>query len=181
MYATLLLLSSTMGGDVTPAQAVVPAGCTGMPAPGPCCDSGRHARAGLLTRLHAHHASKSSCNDCCAPAPAPAPVVAAPAAPCCDSCSSGCQRANLLDKIRARGHHHHRKSDCCAADPCAAPYAAGGAPVMTPGSSGPPKEMPKPTTGGKPKDEEAASAPIPIPSPLPAVPSVPVAGNGTPY
>ena len=54
-------------------------------------------------------------------------------------------------------------------------------PVMTPGSSGPPKEMPKPTTGGKPKDEEAASAPIPIPSPLPAVPSVPVAGNGTPY
>ena len=44
MYATLLLLSSTMGGDVTPAQAVVPAGCTGMPAPGPCCDSGRLMR-----------------------------------------------------------------------------------------------------------------------------------------
>jgi hypothetical protein len=54
--------------------------------------------------------------------------------------------------------------------------------VMAPGDSTPPKEMPKPTTGGKPKDEEAASAPvIPIPSPLPAVPSVPVAGNGTSY
>ena len=36
----------------------------------------------------------------------------------------------------------------------------GGVPVMTPGSSGPPKEMPKPTTGGKPKDEEAASRPL---------------------
>ena len=89
----------------------------------------------------------------------PCPSRGRPGPPCCDSCSSGCQRANLLDKIRARGHHHHRKSDCCAADPCAAPYAAGGTPVMTPGSSGPPKEMPKPTTGGKPKDEEAAALP----------------------
>lgn len=185
MYATLLLMSSTLGGDVAPAPgAVVPAGhvagCNGVPAPAPCCDSGRPARASLLDRLHARHGSKSSCNDCCAPAPAcaPAPV----AAPCCDS---GCQRANLMDKIRARGHH--RKSDCCAdscAAPCAAPCATPGAPpVITPTPVTPPKVMPKPTpktTGGK--DEEASSAPaIPVPLPLPAVPSVPVAGNGTPY
>jgi hypothetical protein len=44
--------------------------------------------------------------------------------------------------------------------------------------------MPKPkdTVKDKPKDEEATNAPvIPIPSPLPSVPSAPVAGNGTPY
>jgi len=89
----------------------------------------------------------------------------------------------MMDKIRARGHHH-RKSGCCEADTCAAPCATMGAPpVITPTPVTPPKVMPKPvpkTTGSI--DEESARAPaIPIPSPLPAVPSVPVAGNGTPY
>jgi hypothetical protein len=42
--------------------------------------------------------------------------------------------------------------------------------------------MPKPTVKDKPKDEEATNIPaIPIPSPLPSVPSAPVAGSGTPY
>jgi hypothetical protein len=40
--------------------------------------------------------------------------------------------------------------------------------------------MPKPKD--KLKDEEATNVPaIPIPSPLPTVPSAPVAGSGTPY
>ena len=54
MYATLLLMSSTLGGDVAPppGAAPAPAGCIGAPAPAPCCDSGHHPdRVGLLDRL----------------------------------------------------------------------------------------------------------------------------------
>ena len=91
-----------------------------------------------------------------------------------------CKRASLLDKIRARGHHRC-KSDCCAADPCASPCATAGAPVILPGTTTPPKEMPKPKTTGSKEEETSSAPPLPIPSPLPAVPSLPVAGNGTPY
>jgi hypothetical protein len=217
VYATLLLMSSTLGGDVAPAPGAVPApvGCIGAPAPAPCCDScdsGRHHRdrVGLLDRIRARHAAKGGCcgqpaPDCCAapaaPIPAPVPVaapggccgapVAAPAgcggtpvaAPCCDS---GGRHG------RARGHHR-RSNDCCAPAPdcCAAPCATPGvgvppAVVVPPAVGGtvPPKEMPKPmdTVKDKPKDEEASNIPaIPIPSPLPSVPSAPVAGKGTPY
>jgi hypothetical protein len=184
VYATLLLMSSTLGGDVAPAPGAVAHpghGCIGAPAPAPCCDSGGHGRVGLLGRIHARHAAKGGCcgqpaPDCCAPAPAP---VVVPAAPCCDPCDSGGHR-------RSRGHHR-KSSDCCAPDPCATPCATPGVPpvVVTPGTITPPKDMPKPVDKPKDKspiDEAASNIPsIPIPSPLPSVPSAPVAGKGTPY
>ena len=183
MYATLLLMSSTLGGDVTPPSSGIiqvshrGGGCTGAPVAPACCDSGGHARASLLDRIHARHAPKSS--ECCAPAPAAPPVVVAPpapAAPCCDACGSGGHRAGMLDKIKSRCHPHHRRDDCCcAADPCA---TTGGA-VPSEGSP-PPKEMPKPKDKGI--DEESSSVPpVPAPAPAPAVPVAPTSGSGTPY
>lgn len=202
MYATLLLMSSTLGGDVAPGAVPAPAGCIGAPAPAPCCDScdsgGRHRdRVGLLDRIRARHAAKGGCcgqpaPDCCAAPAAPVPVPVAAAAGCCgtpvaDPCCDSGRRHGRERK------HHRRSNDCCtpAPDCCAAPCATPGvgvppAVVVPPVTGGtvPPKEMPKPkdTVKDKPKDEEATNAPvIPIPSPLPSVPSAPVAGNGTPY
>jgi hypothetical protein len=179
VYATLLLMSSTLGGDVTPPSAGIiqvshrGGGCTGAPVAPACCDSGGHARASLLDRIHARHAPKSS--ECCPPAPAAPPVSVAPPAPaasCCDACGSGGHRG-WLDKIKARCHPHSRRSnDCCSAsDPCA---TTGGAAVG--GGTTPPKEMPKP----KEKDEESSSV-SPAPAPAPTVPVAPTSGGGTPF
>jgi hypothetical protein len=217
VYATLLLMSSTLGGDVAPAPgaAAHPGhgcigaqgvgapghGCVGAAAPA-CCDSG--GRVGLLDRIRARHAAKG---DCCGPTAGAGCFghaahaghaggagcygpVAAPAG-CCDPCDS-------------RGHrerrffgHHRKSSDCCpdacatgCPAPCALPAPPGGVvppPVVTPpgGGTTPPKEMPKPkdVKPTKSKDEEVSTAApvIPVPSPLPAIPTAPVAGNGTPY
>ena len=165
MYATLLLMSSTLGGDATPLPAgAVAGGCAGVPVAAACCDYGKHDRAGLLDRMRARHASKSSGGCCGTPAPAPQP----PPVACCDPCASGGgHRSGLLDKIKGRCHPR-KSADCCAADPCATP--AVGAPV-TPDTGIPPKEMPKPKDKAK-VDEESASVPvIPTPSTVPAFPS----------
>jgi len=55
----------------------------------------------------------SGCSSCGAPAPAPA-------ADCGGCCDSGCGKASLFDRLKAKfGGGKHRKGDCC--DTCAAP------------------------------------------------------------
>lgn len=187
MYATLLLMSSTLGGDVTPTPGIVLAshssGCVGTPAP-PCCDSGK-SRASFLDKIKARHALRKdgkgcsgAVNDCCTPAPAPVPAPAA----CCDPCAKK-DRVGLLDKIRARTHG--RKSSCCQPSCCADPCAT--AAPATPGTSTPPKEMPKPKDKpkDKPKGEDEVSnvpaIPVPAPLPTPAAGSAGTVSSGTPY
>ncbi len=182
VYAALLLMSPALGADPGVIQVggwglgprtTHAGGCAGTPAPPACCDSGggHAAKASLLDKIKARHSAKSS-GDCCAsapactPTPAPDPAPAPAPAACCDSCASGGHghRANLLDKIKARGHSR-KSSDCCAADPC----ATAGAPPTT--TTLPPKEMPKPKD--KTGNEELSS--------IPSIPGPRIANSGSPY
>jgi hypothetical protein len=166
MNAALLVLSSAVGGDVTPAgwaekpPVVVPAG---------------------------------GCSNC-GPATHAAPTFAhAPSAGCCDPCGSSGGRKKLLDRLKGMFGGRKKKDDCgCApatngcgtanfGNGCATPlphgaHAVPAAPV-TPPKEMPkddktPKELPKGTGGAPDKGTAAAPAVVPI---APAAPAAPIA------
>ncbi|MBA4063191.1 MAG: hypothetical protein C0501_05660 [Isosphaera sp.] len=128
MNAALLVLSSAVGGDVTPAgwaekpPLVVPAG---------------------------------GCSNCGPARGHAAPTFAhAPSAGCCDPCGSSGGRTKLLDRLKGLFGGRKKKDDCgCApahgcgtahfGSGCATPLPHGAAPAVPATPVTPPKEMPK--------------------------------------
>jgi len=194
--AFLLLSSATLAGaDPVPAMPAPHApvvissgsGCTNCaPAPAVHADCGCESKMGLFDRIKSKFGKKS--HDCCAPAPVCAPEP-------CHTCGSVADRPNLFDKIKSRmGHKKSCGPICeptCGPTGCAAPLPADAHPVTPPGTTIPPKEMPKPKDIPKdipkelPKDKKEPgkggnSTVIPIPMP-PVTGAGGLTAPGSPY